>query len=161
MVSSCSWAHKKGFSKQRYPPSNCWWSFKLCKNIFCSLLGVAHTCFRSRSQLLTRVLFVCVTKSTSDLSALYRLSCTMSLTIRILQQRLAAHLRCKIPAKGGSRGGTIRVIAPSKIYKSDFFHHDFLQFGKQHSRYKAILPSTVLSQKCCEVYFISLTVVNP
>ena len=32
-----------------------------------------------------------------------------------------------------------------------FIHHDCTQFGKQHSRYKAILPSTVLSQQCCEL----------
>jgi len=47
-----------------------------------------------------------------------------------------------------------------KTYESNFIHHDFVQFGKQHSRYKAILSSIVLSQQCCEVYFISLTVVN-
>ena len=49
---------------------------------------------------------------------------------------------------------------PPKTYESNFSHHDFVQFGKQHSRYKASLPSIVLSQQCCEVYFISLTVVN-
>ena len=32
---------------------------------------------------------------------------------------------------------------------------------RQHSRYKAILLSIVLSQQCCEVYFIIHTVVNP
>ena len=50
---------------------------------------------------------------------------------------------------------------PPKTCESNFSHHEFVQFGKQHSRYKAILPSNVLSQQCCEVYFISLTVVNP
>jgi len=30
-----------------------------------------------------------------------------------------------------------------------------------HSRHKAILPSIVLSQQCCEVYFIALTALNP
>jgi len=29
---------------------------------------------------------------------------------------------------------------PPKTYESNFIHHDFEQFGKQHSRYKAILP---------------------
>jgi len=53
------------------------------------------------------------------------------------------------------------AIDPLETYESNFIHHDFVQFGKQHSRYKAILPSVVLSQQCCEVYFISLTVVNP
>jgi len=26
---------------------------------------------------------------------------------------------------------------PPKTYESNFFHHDVVQFGKQHSRYKA------------------------
>jgi len=50
--------------------------------------------------------------------------------------------------------------APHKIYESNFTHYDFVQFGKQHSRYQAIIPLIVLSQQCCRVYFISLTVVN-
>jgi len=29
---------------------------------------------------------------------------------------------------------------PPKTCESNFFHHDFEQFGKQHSRFKAILP---------------------
>jgi len=49
---------------------------------------------------------------------------------------------------------------PPKTYESNFVHHDFEKFGKQHSRYKAILSSIVLSQTYCEVHFISLTVVN-
>jgi len=28
---------------------------------------------------------------------------------------------------------------PPKTYENIFFHHDFVQFGKQHSRYKARL----------------------
>ena len=47
-----------------------------------------------------------------------------------------------------------------KTYECNFIHHDFVQFVKQHSRYKAILPSIVSSQHCCEVYFISPIVVN-
>jgi len=39
------------------------------------------------------------------------------------------------------------AIAPPKTYESSFFHNDFLQFGKQYSRYKTILPSIVLSQR--------------
>jgi len=50
---------------------------------------------------------------------------------------------------------------PPKTYESNFIHHDFVQFKKQHLRLKAILSSTVLSQQCCEVYFISLTVAKP
>ena len=40
--------------------------------------------------------------------------------------------------RGGSRGGAIGAIAPAETYESNFFHEDFVQFGKQHSRYKAI-----------------------
>ena len=50
---------------------------------------------------------------------------------------------------------------PKKTYESNLIHHDFLQFEKQHSRCKAILPSIVLSQKCCEIYVISLAVAKP
>jgi len=57
--------------------------------------------------------------------------------------------------------GEIGAIAPPKTYESNFIHHDFVQFGKQHSRYKVILSSIILSQQCCEVYFISLTVTKP
>jgi len=31
----------------------------------------------------------------------------------------------------------------------------FLQLGNQHSQYKAILPSIILTQQCYEGYFIS------
>jgi len=65
-----------------------------------------------------------------------------------------------VPFSGRSRGGDW-AIALSKTYESKFIHHDFAQFRKQHSRYKAILPSIVLSMQFCEVYFISLAVVNP
>jgi len=51
--------------------------------------------------------------------------------------------------------------SPPETYESKFIHHDFVQFAKQHSRYQAILPSVVFSQQRCEVYFISLAVVNP
>jgi len=44
--------------------------------------------------------------------------------------------------KGGSRG----AITPFETYESIFFHHDFVQFGKQHSRCRTILQSIVLSQ---------------
>jgi len=33
-------------------------------------------------------------------------------------------------SSGGSRGGAIGAIAPPKTYKSNFFQHDFVQFGK-------------------------------
>jgi len=53
------------------------------------------------------------------------------------------HLRSRRDAGGGSSGG---AIDPPKTYESNFYHHDFIKFGKQHSRYEAILPSIVLSQ---------------
>jgi len=40
----------------------------------------------------------------------------------------------------GADPGGIGVISPTKFYKSNFFHHNLVQFGKQHSRYKAICP---------------------
>ena len=54
-------------------------------------------------------------------------------------------------ARGRSKGGG--AIAPPKTYESNFIHHVFLpSFGIQYSRFKANLPSIVLSQQCCEVY---------
>jgi len=53
----------------------------------------------------------------------------------------------------------IGAIITSKNLRNSFFHHDFVQFGKQNLRYKVILTSTALSQQCCDVYFMSLTVV--
>jgi len=56
------------------------------------------------------------------------------------------------------QGGAIGAIATPKTYENNFIHHDFAQFGKQHSWLKAILSSIVLSQQCCEIYSISLIV---
>ena len=42
---------------------------------------------------------------------------------------------------------------PTKTSESNIFHHDSVHFGKQHSRYKAILPSDFLSQQYFDVYF--------
>jgi len=82
------------------------------------------------------------------------------------------HGACKVSDKlafawnalhqGGSRGAIETIALTTKIYETNFTHQNILLFGKQqHSRYKAILPSIVLSQQCCEVHFISHTVVNP
>ena len=54
----------------------------------------------------------------------------------------------------------IGAIAPPKTYESNFILHDFVQFGKQNSQFKAILPSIVLPQHWCDVHFISLTVMT-
>ena len=54
-------------------------------------------------------------------------------------------------------GKAIGVIAPTpKTYESNFIHRDFVQIGKQQSRYEAILPLIVLSQQCCEAHFTLL-----
>ena len=53
---------------------------------------------------------------------------------------------------------TVGAVAPPKTCESIFVHHYFVQFGKQHSRCKVILPPIVLSEQCCKEYFISLTV---
>ena len=45
--------------------------------------------------------------------------------------------------------GRLGRSPPPKIYEINFIPHDFVQFGKQHSRYRAILPSIVLSQQYC------------
>jgi len=66
----------------------------------------------------------------------------------------------RVEESGADPGGGWAIFPP-KTTKVSFFHLDFEQFGKLHSRYKAILPSIVLSQQFCEVYFVSLTVVNP
>jgi len=80
--------------------------------------------------------------------------------------------------------GVIGAIAAPKICESNFIRHDFVQFGKKNiktnsepipipnksfvmfelsqcSRFKAILSFIVLSQRCCVVYFIFLTVAKP
>jgi len=59
------------------------------------------------------------------------------------------------------QGGGDWGDAPLKTFESNFIHHDILQFEEQHLRYKTILPSIVLSQNCCEVYFIPPTVTKP
>jgi len=54
-----------------------------------------------------------------------------------------------------------KEIATPTTVESHFIHHNFLQFGKKHSRYKIISSSTVLSNQCCGVLFIALTVAKP
>jgi len=61
------------------------------------------------------------------------------------------HQQC---GPGTDPGGS---IAFPKTFERNFFHHDFEEFGKQHSRHTAIKPSISLSQQCCKGYFISLT----
>ena len=36
--------------------------------------------------------------------------------------------------RGGSDGGAIGAMVSHETYESNFIHHDFVQFGKQHSR---------------------------
>jgi len=63
--------------------------------------------------------------------------------------------------QGGSGGGSDWEDRTPKTYESNFIRHSFIQFGKQHSRYKAILSFILLSLQCCEVCIMSFTVVNP
>jgi len=46
---------------------------------------------------------------------------------------------------------------PPKTYESNFIHHNFVQIGKQHSRFKGILSLTALLHQSCEVCFTPLT----
>ena len=66
-----------------------------------------------------------------------------------------------IKQPGADPGEEIGAISAPKTHESNFFHHNCEQFGKQHSWYRVILPSIVLSQQRCEVYFTFLTEVNP
>jgi len=52
-------------------------------------------------------------------------------------------------SSGADPRGSSWVYHPPKTYKSDFIHHDFVKFWKQHSRYKTILSFIVLTQQCC------------
>jgi len=61
--------------------------------------------------------------------------------------------------KGVDPEGRLGQSTP-KAYESNFIHHNFVQLGKQHWRFKAIFPSIVSSQQCCEVNFVFLTMVN-
>jgi len=61
----------------------------------------------------------------------------------------------------GQIQGSIGTSAPAEACESNYIQHDFLQSGKQHSRYKAILSSIILSQQLCKVYFVPLTVAKP
>jgi len=70
-----------------------------------------------------------------------------------------------ISRRDGSRGGDLDDH-PAKTFESNFFHHDFEQirktaFESHFAVQKAILPFIVSPQQCCEVYFMSLTGLNP
>ena len=66
--------------------------------------------------------------------------------------------------KRGIKQGRVQratgAISAPKTNESSFVDHDFVQFGKQNSRYKAILPSTILSQPFCKVNVIFTIVMN-
>ena len=51
---------------------------------------------------------------------------------------------------------TREATVPPKTYENNCIHRECVQFGRQNLRWEAILPSTVLSQQCCEVYFTLL-----
>jgi len=60
-------------------------------------------------------------------------------------------------SQGRIQEGAIGAIVSPKTEESNFVHHNFVQFGKQNPRYKAISLSIVLSQQFCEAYFVSLS----
>ena len=66
-----------------------------------------------------------------------------------------------IAGAGADLGRGDWAVRPPKTYESNFIRRDFVQFGKQHSRYGDILLSVVLLQECCAVYFITHTVAKP
>jgi len=51
----------------------------------------------------------------------------------VMENDLAKHV--KELSKRFLSKKAIGAIAPPKIYESYFIHHDFVQFGKQHSRF--------------------------
>jgi len=66
-------------------------------------------------------------------------------------QPLLWHALCSC-CRGRSREGRLGDRPPPKTYESNLIHHDFVQFEKQHSRYKAIFAlhcfvTTVLWRK--------------
>jgi len=65
---------------------------------------------------------------------------TQTNEVERVKRFMNVHLHC---IRGRIQGGAIGAIAiaPPKTYESNFIHHNFEQFGKQHSRYQAILPS--------------------
>jgi len=67
-----------------------------------------------------------------------------------MENDLAKHVK-ELSKRFLSTKKTIGAITPPKTYESNFSHHDFVQFGKRHSQFKAIFPSIVLLQQCCDV----------
>jgi len=59
------------------------------------------------------------------------------LSINCYQQPEELLFQLNVPYEAGVDPG--RAIVPPKIYESDLIHHNFAQFGKQHSRYNAIV----------------------
>jgi len=95
---------------------------------------------------------MCVEKSQKSIILLHWKQCTrFGFYCQVQTTKIAC---CH---QGRDQGADIGQSSPT-TYESNFIHHDFVQFGKQHSWYKAILLSSILSQQCCEAYFIFLTV---
>jgi len=61
---------------------------------------------------------------------------------------------------GANPGGAIEAIAPPKTYELTLF--TMIVYNSENSiRNTKLFCHPFLSQKCCEVYFITLNVVNP
>jgi len=78
---------------------------------------------------------------------------TVSNDFRRLPRR---HIENNAFEAGGDTGEDLddRLLKPTKV---TLFTTIFFKFWNQQSRYKVILSSIVLSQRCCKVYFIPLT----
>ena len=74
---------------------------------------------------------------------------------------LAPPLATALVKTGANPGGAIQAIAPPKTYELTLFTMSVYNSENSIPNTRPILSSIVLSQKCCEVYFISLKVVNP
>jgi len=69
--------------------------------------------------------------------------------LEMVKRFVKVHLHCIV--SNLKRISKISMLPPPGKFSADA-HDDCVQFGKQHLQYNAILPSIVLSYKCCEVY---------
>ena len=141
-------------SRWLFPQVNTYFHFWLCET-FCGNIQTSH--FLAFFFLWSILIFATLLEVVLDALILYiqRSWTPKNLSVDPWLQPLPYNMvYC---TRGGSRGGNCQP----KTDKSNFFHHNFVKFGKQHSRNKAIFSSILLSQKCCEIYLISLTVAKP
>jgi len=90
---------------------------------------------------------------------LIRLNCQLMTKLEMMPVLQAQVCGCVsahpgLPPGGGSKEGRLGR-SPCKTYDSRFTYHDFIRFGKQRSRFKAILPS-IVCQSSVVMYTSSL-----